>query len=183
MFIDSYLSYIQKWSKMLSRLYFMVRTLRSNIWYRKAALFYLITKHLFQYYFFPFEIFKMDFWRKVSFSPELCKEVLLIQFSLSIAMFTNFASKIFQKEKKSYFLGHTLECNKIIRKQAVRNTDGMSCSDHLIYCVDHNLVTGTDVPTAHSITPISPHPLILSSGQMNNGHLSFLLQQIETKKM
>lgn len=103
--------------------------------------------------------------------------------SLNIAMFTIYASKIFYKEKKSYFLRHTLECNEIIRKQAVRNTDGMPCSDHLIYCIGHNLVTGTDVPTAHSITPISPHPLTLSSGQMNNRHLSFFLELIETKKM
>lgn len=98
-------------------------------------------------------------------------------------MFTIYASEIFHKEKKSYFLGHILECNKIIRKPAVRNTDGTSCSDHLICCVDHSLVTGTDVPTAHSTTPISPRPLILSSGQMNDRHLSFFLEQIETKKV
>lgn len=106
----------------------------------------------------------------------------LIQFSLIIAMFTIYASEIFPKDKKSYFLGYT-ECDKIIRTQAVRNTDGMSCSDHLIYCVDHNLVTGTDVPTAHSITPISPCPLTLSSGQMNNRNLSFFLELIGTKKI
>lgn len=82
-------------------------------------------------------------------------------------------ARYFIKRKKSYFLGHILECNKIIRKQAVRNTDGVSCLDHLIYCVDHSLVTGTDVPTAHSITPISPRPLILSSGQMNDIWVSF----------
>jgi len=107
----------------------------------------------------------------------------------NITMLTIYANKICHKEKKPYLLdiyeiqtGCTLECIEIIKKQSVRNTDGVPCSEHLVCCVGHNLVIRTDVPTAHGTTPISPLTLISSSGQMNNRYLICFLALIETKK-
>lgn len=135
---------------------------------------HLISKHfkiLISFYFsFSFcEVDHMLFFSNCTNTFTLC-----ISLSLNIAMLTIYTKKVFCKEKKPYFeihrmqTGCTLECIEIIRKQAVRNTDGMPLSDRFVYCIGHNLVIRTDVPIVHNISLISPLPLILSSGHMNN---------------
>lgn len=46
-----------------------------------------------------------------------------------------------------------------MRKQTVRYTDGLSCSDHLVYYAELNLVIRTDVPTVQCVTSISSFPI------------------------
>lgn len=50
-------------------------------------------------------------------------------------------------------------CAEIVREKAISNTDGLTCSVHLVYCVGLNSVIKTDVSTVQNLTSISPFPI------------------------